>query len=59
MSNSVVVKIHEFLLETFDVKQLLEDPPKEKLSDIPPCNPKGGEIYIYSFTDTVKSSKFM
>ena len=54
-----MVKCHEFLLETFDVKRLLEDPPKEKLSDIPPCNAKGGEIYIYSFTDTVKSSKFM
>ena len=54
-----MVKCREFPLETFDVKRLLEDPPKEKLSDIPPCNAKGGEIYIYSFTDIVKSSNFM
>lgn len=52
-----VIKVQTSPLLISEVKLLLEDPPKDKVSEIPPCSPKGGEVYIYSFSNGVKSGK--
>jgi len=40
-------------LTNSEAKQLLENPPKDKVSTIPPILPKAGEVYIYSVSELV------
>jgi len=47
-----VVKLAFSPLTNSDAKALLENPPEDKISTIPPVLPKAGEVYIFSFTDS-------
>ena len=58
-SSRAVVKLLYSPLSISEAKLLLEDPPKDKLSKEPPCCPKNGEVYIYSFTDSVKKGALL
>ena len=49
-----MVKLLYSPLSISEAKLLLEDPPKDKLIKAPPCCPKGGEVYIYSFSETIR-----
>ena len=44
-----VVKVKTSPLAVLEVKQILENPPRDKLSEVPPCSPKGGEMFLYFF----------
>ena len=53
-SLSSVVKLTHSPLLISEAKLLLEDPPKDKLIEVPPYCPKAGEVYIYTFSDNIK-----
>ena len=53
-SSSNVVKLTHSVLSIEEVKALLEQSTKDKVIELPPHCPKAGEVYIYSFSDTIK-----
>ena len=45
-----VVKVKTSPLAVLEVKLILENPPRDKLSgEVLPCSPKGGEMFLYFF----------
>lgn len=53
-STSNVVRFVHSVLSIDEVKPLLENPPKDKISELLHRCPKAREIYIYTFSDTTK-----
>ena len=43
----VVFRVSRSPLLTSEVSSILQKPPSDSVSTLPPVNPKGGEIYIY------------
>ena len=54
---AIVIKLAFSPLKNFEAKLLLENPPKDKVSTIPPNLPKAGEVYIYSFSESIRKGK--
>ena len=47
MSKLTVFRVSKTPLGISEVVSLLQDPPLDKISTLPPVQPKGGEIYLY------------
>ena len=39
------------LLSSEEVEKILDDPPSDKVSNLPPVKPKGGEVYLFKPAD--------
>ena len=46
-------------LDIADVVKILQEPPENKVSTLPPVEPKGGEIYLYRSNDDDTKGVFL
>ena len=48
---AVPYRVCTTLLSSEEVEKVLDNPPIDKISDLPPVKPKGGKVYLFKPAD--------
>ena len=59
MNKLSVYRVSTTPLAVSEVVTLLQNPPEDSVSDLPPVTPKAGEIYIYRSKEDKENGKLL